>query len=154
MSELTDLYQELILDHNRSPRNFRRIQPCAHMAVGHNPLCGDRVTVYVTLDGDRLKDVAFEGKGCAICTASSSLMTEAVKGRTRAEADALFQRMHALLTSEPEHAAAKAEGMGKLAAFAGVSEFPMRVKCASLAWHTLVAALAGRSDTVKTEEDA
>jgi nitrogen fixation protein NifU and related proteins len=154
MSELTDLYQELILDHNRSPRNFRRLEPCAHRADGHNPLCGDRVTVFLDVKDGRVADAAFQGSGCAISTASSSLMTESVKGRPVAEVRALFERMHALLTAEPDRADGLAEGLGKLAAFAGVSRFPMRVKCASLAWHTLLAALDHQSETVRTEEDA
>jgi nitrogen fixation NifU-like protein len=153
VTELSDLYQELILDHNRSPRNFRRLEPADRRADGHNPLCGDRVTVFVDLDGERIEDVAFQGQGCAISTASASLMTEGVKGRTVAEARALFDRVHHLLTSDPEQAAQAAQGLGKLAVFAGVSEFPMRVKCASLAWHTLLAALDARRETVRTEED-
>jgi len=152
VSELTDLYQELILDHNRSPRNFRRLEPCDRKAEGHNPLCGDRVTVFVNLRDGQVTEATFQGAGCAISTASASLMTESVKGKTAPEAQALFQRMHALLTAQPEHAAAAAEGLGKLAVFSGVSEFPMRVKCASLAWHTFAAALAGALETVKTEE--
>ena len=154
MSELGDLYQELILDHNKRPRNFRRMEPCDRRAEGHNPLCGDRVSVFVALDGDRVRDVAFQGQGCAISTASASLMTESVKGLAVTQARALFERVHALLTAEPSEAPTLAEGMGKLAVFAGVSEFPMRVKCASLAWHTLLAALDARNTVVKTEEEA
>jgi nitrogen fixation NifU-like protein len=154
VSDLSDLYQELILDHNKHPRNQRRIEPCDRRAEGHNPLCGDRVTVYANVRDGRLLDVAFEGQGCAICTASSSLMTEGVKGRSESEARALFARVHALLTAPTEETALRAEGLGKLAVFAGVSEFPMRVKCASLPWHTLVAALDARPGTVKTEEEA
>jgi len=152
VSDLGDLYQELILDHNKSPRNFRRLQPADRQAEGHNPLCGDRVTVFVNLRDGTLTDAAFQGQGCAISTASASLMTESVKGKTVKEAEALFERVHRLLTSEPEQAAEAAEGLGKLAVFSGVSEFPMRVKCASLPWHTLAAALAGQQGTVKTEE--
>jgi len=152
VSELGDLYQELILDHNRSPRNFRRLEPCSARAEGHNPLCGDRVTVFVQRDGPRLAAVTFQGQGCAISTASASLMTEATAGRSEGEARALFERVHALLTAPPEDAPAAAQGLGKLAAFAGVSEFPMRVKCASLAWHTLLAALDGSQQPVRTEE--
>ena len=151
MSELQDLYQELILDHNRSPRNFRRLATGAK-ADGHNPLCGDRVTVFVDVKDGVVRDAAFQGAGCAISTASASLLTESVKGKTEAETRALFERVHRLLTSDPAEAQAAAEGLGKLAVFAGVSEFPMRVKCASLAWHTFLAALDGAGGTVRTEE--
>ncbi|MFO7324692.1 MAG: SUF system NifU family Fe-S cluster assembly protein [Pseudomonadota bacterium] len=144
--ELTDLYREVILDHNRHPRNFGRLDPHDGEAKGHNPLCGDRLTLTLRREGDRIADLRFEGNGCAISMASASLMTEAVKGRSRAEVDALFARVHALLTEQ----GAPADGLGKLAALSGVREFPARVKCASLCWHTLNAALAG-GDTVSTE---
>mgnify|MGYP001114865269 CR=1 FL=1 len=150
MGDLRELYQEIILDHNRNPRNNRRIeQPQCH-ADGHNPLCGDRVTIYLTLDGDqRIADIAFEGAGCAICTASASLMTQALKGRTVAEAEELFQRFHDMLTQEdPER---DMEALGKLAVFAGVREFPVRVKCATLPWHTFHSALHREGVTVTTE---
>lgn len=150
MSELDDLYQELILDHNKRPRNRRPMaSPPAHRAVGHNPLCGDLVTVYVRTEGDRIADVSFEGGGCAISTASASLMTEAVKGKTRAEVGGLFARFHDLVTGKPS--AGDGDELGKLKAFAGVSEYPMRVKCASLAWHTLRAAFEDREQSVSTE---
>lgn len=147
MSEFNDLYQELILDHNKRPRN-RRAQPCppGRHAEGHNPLCGDRVTVYLTMRDGVIADASFEGKGCAISTASASLMTEAVKGKTREEAAGLFERFHELVTTGQEPG-----DMGKLGAFGGVSEFPARVKCATLAWHTLQAALEDRGDPVSTE---
>ena len=149
--ELRELYQEQILDHSKRPRNKREI-PAAKSAEGYNPLCGDRATVYVALDGDVVKDVAFVGQGCSISTASASMMTEALKGKTRAEVDALFERFHALVTAPPDSAAQNAAPeLGKLAVFAGVCEFPARVKCASLAWHTLKAALSGDEHTVKTE---
>ena len=135
MSELSDLYQELILDHNRSPRNFRKLAK-GKKAEGHNPLCGDRVHVYLDVEGDRIADIAFEGSGCAISTASASLMTEALKGRSVEEARRLFHGFHDLLT-----AGGDAEGLGKLAVFAGVREYPIRIKCATLAWHAVQAAL-------------
>ena len=139
MSELRELYQTTILDHNKSPRNFRVPEGATCHADGHNPLCGDRVTVHVAVAGDSVRDIGFQGSGCAISTASASLMTQAVKGKPVAEALALFDEFHALLTTggEPSNA------LGKLAVFAGVHEFPMRVKCASLAWHTMQAALEG-----------
>jgi len=143
--ELTDLYREVILDHNRQPRNFGRLDPHDAEARGHNPLCGDRLTITLNRDGERIADLRFEGNGCAISMASASLMTEAVKGRSRAEVEALFQRVHALLTAQ----GASPDGLGKLAVLSGVREFPARVKCASLAWHTLNAALA-RSDAAAT----
>ena len=139
MPSLGELYQELILEHNRSPRNYREIPEADAHAEGNNPLCGDQVRVYVRLDGDRIEDVSFQGSGCAISRASASLMTGAVKGKTREEAAALFDRFHGLVTGTlPQSEAAT---LGKLAAFAGVAEFPIRVKCASLPWHTLKAAL-------------
>ena len=148
MSELTDLYQEIILDHNRRPRNFREIGEASRRQEGYNPLCGDRLTLYVKLDGDRISDVAFQGTGCAISKASASLMTEALKGKTIDEARALFERFHEMITSPPESEVAD---LGKLSVLAGVREFPTRVKCASLAWHTLKAAVSGEKETVSTE---
>jgi nitrogen fixation NifU-like protein len=149
MSELTDLYQEVILDHNRRPRNFRTIDPASRRQEGYNPLCGDRLTLYLALDGDRIRDVAFQGTGCAISKASASLMTEALKGKTVAEARELFARFHDMVTSSPE---SDIPDLGKLAVLAGVREFPTRVKCASLAWHTFSAAVAGDvKDPVSTE---
>ena len=150
MSDLRELYQEVILDHNKRPRNFRVIDHATRTAKGHNPLCGDRLTLYLTLDGDQIADIAFEGSGCAISKASSSLMTEALKGKTVAQAEALFERFHAVVTS-PGDAPVNTEGLGKLAVFAGVREFPARVKCASLAWHTMKAAVATPDAVVSTE---
>jgi nitrogen fixation NifU-like protein len=150
MSELTDLYQEVILDHNRRPRNFGPLADATRMANGHNPLCGDRLRLYVRLDGDRIGDISFEGSGCAISKASASLMTEAVKGRQIADAMNLFERFHQVVTTPVDQPVDEA-AVGKLAALAGVREFPARVKCASLAWHTLRAALEGTDESVKTE---
>jgi nitrogen fixation NifU-like protein len=147
MSNLSDLYQEVILDHNKRPRNFRIIEGASHHAEGFNPLCGDRLDLYVQLEGDVIADVAFQGSGCAISKASASLMTDALKGRTVAEARALFDRFHQVVTTPPDQAV---EELGKLSALAGVREFPARVKCASLAWHTLKAAL-DRNDHTSTE---
>lgn len=135
--ELNDLYRDVILDHNRRPRNFGPLEPANAGAEGVNPLCGDRLTLRLNLAGDRIADIRFEGQGCAISTASASLMTEAVKGKTRTEALALFERVHRLLTDD----AADGEDLGKLAALSGVREYPARVKCASLCWHTLASAL-------------
>jgi nitrogen fixation protein NifU and related proteins len=153
VSELGDLYQALILDHNRSPRNFRRLEG-ARSAEGHNPLCGDRVTVFLDVKDGVVRDAAFQGSGCAISTASASLMTDALKGRPVADGKALFERVHTLLTGTPEQAADAAAGLGKLAVFSGVSEFPMRVKCATLPWHTFLGALEGKVETVRTEDPA
>lgn len=146
--DLKDLYRDVILDHNKHPRNFGQIADTPTRADGHNPLCGDRLTVSLRLNGERIEDIRFEGKGCAISTASASLMTEAVKGKERAAVRALFDRVHALLTDP--HAAAD-PALGKLAALSGVREFPARVKCASLCWHTLNAALEHGAATVSTE---
>jgi SUF system FeS assembly protein, NifU family len=146
MSGLRELYQEVILDHNRNPRNFRRIEPASHRAQGHNPLCGDRVEVFLLVEDGVVKDIAFEGDGCAISTASASLMTEQLKGKSVAQAQALFDRFHDLLTTEAE----PTEDLGKLGVLAGVREFPTRVKCATLPWHTLQAALRQQAE-VSTE---
>jgi nitrogen fixation NifU-like protein len=151
MSDLRDLYQETILDHYKRPRNFGELAAPDRRAEGHNPLCGDQIDVFVRLDGDRLGEVAFTGSGCAISTASASLMTEAVKGKSLAEAERLFERFHELLTGDPSREAEAVEELGKLAVFAGVREYPVRVKCATLAWHTLHAALADRRARVTTE---
>ena len=150
MSDLRELYQEVILDHNKRPRNFRAIEGATRTAKGHNPLCGDRLTLYLVLEADRIADVSFEGSGCAISKASASLMTEALKGRTVAEAESLFERFHTLVTA-PADAAASSAGLGKLAVFSGVREYPVRVKCASLAWHTLKAAVESPDRVVSTE---
>jgi len=139
MPSLNELYQNVILEHNRSPRNYRAMPDADGMASGHNPLCGDEVTVWVRLNGDVIEDVSFEGAGCAISRASASLMTGAVKGKTRAEAVGLFGRFQRLVTGNS--AGEPPETLGKLAVFSGVSAFPVRVKCASLAWHTLRSAL-------------
>ena len=150
MSDLSDLYQEVILDHNRRPRNYGPLPDASRTVQGHNPLCGDKVTLYVRLDGDRISGIAFEGSGCAISKASASLMTDAVKGGTIDQANALFDRFHAMVTTPIGQPVDEAP-LGKLAVFAGVREFPVRVKCASLAWHTLKAALSGSSGAVRTE---
>ena len=150
MSELSDLYQEVLLDHYRSPRNRRRLDGAARRAEGFNPLCGDRVTIYLDVDGERVRDASFEGSGCAISTAAASLMTESVRGKSRDEVEALFRRFHGLVTGAPD-SDPSTEGLGKLAVFAGVREFPIRIKCAILAWHTLQAALNDRRETVSTE---
>jgi nitrogen fixation NifU-like protein len=149
MSELSDLYQEVILDHNRRPRNYGKLEGANRRAEGYNPLCGDRLTLYLRLNGDVIDDLRFEGEGCAISKASASLMTDSLKGKTTAEAEALFERMHELLTGQGDVEAQAAE-LGKLAVFSGVREFPARVKCASLSWHALHGALEG-DDTVSTE---
>jgi len=144
MSELTDLYQEVILDHNRRPRNFHALANASHSAEGYNPLCGDRLTLYLSVNEGVITEAAFEGAGCAISKASASMMTETLKGKTLAEADALFQRFHRMVTTPPDQ---PVEDMGKLSSLAGVREFPIRVKCASLAWHTFKAALANEPIT-------
>jgi nitrogen fixation protein NifU and related proteins len=146
--DLKDLYRDVILDHNKRPRNFGKLDGADAHADGHNPLCGDRLSVFVKMNGDRLEDLRFEGKGCAISTASASLMTEAVKGKDKAAIGALFQKVHNLLTQQD---AMPGPEIGKLAALSGVREFPSRVKCASLCWHTLNAALDRSASTVSTE---
>jgi nitrogen fixation NifU-like protein len=145
---LYDLYLDVILDHNKTPRNFGALTPCDHSAVGNNPLCGDALVVYLAMDGERVVDLRFDGSGCAISVSSASIMTETVKGRTREEIGQLFDGFHAMVTGEADTSGH--EIAEKLQVFAGVSEFPARVKCASLAWHTLQAALAGHAD-VTTE---
>ena len=149
MADLGELYQALILDHNRSPRNFRAMEGADGHAEGFNPLCGDRIAVWVKLDGDRVIDVAFQGEGCAISKASASLMTAAVKNKTTGEVGHLFESFHALVTGGGNEAST-AE-LGKLVAFKGVAEFPIRVKCASLGWHALRAALDRKENAVSTE---
>ena len=146
--DLKELYRDVILDHNKRPRNFGRLDPSDAHADGHNPLCGDRLSVFVRMDGERVEDVRFEGKGCAISTASASLMTEAVKGKDKAVIGKLFDKVHSLLTQQDAVPGAE---LGKLAALSGVREFPARVKCASLCWHTLNAALDKGAATVSTE---
>jgi nitrogen fixation protein NifU and related proteins len=150
-SELRELYQEVILDHSKRPRNFRVLPEANHQAEGFNPLCGDKATIYLLVEDDIVKSVTFKGAGCSISTASASMMTEALVGKSRTEAEALFQRFHELLTSDPTKAAENAAPeLGKLAVFSGVCEFPVRVKCASLPWHTFRAALRGDGQA-KTE---
>ena len=149
MSELSDLYQEVILDHNKNPRNFREIADADQYADGKNPLCGDALRVYVDLDGDTLTDVAFKGSGCAISKASASMMTQVVKGKTKDGAKTIFDEFHRMVTGELD-IESQENNLGKLKIFAGVLEFPARVKCASLSWHTLNAALHGE-DVVSTE---
>ena len=148
-TDLQELYQELILDHGRRPRNFHRMDEANRTAEGFNPLCGDKVRIYVNLDDDVVKDISFEGAGCAISTASASIMTETLKGKTRAQAQELFDTFHDLVTGKP--AKLDSADLGKLEVFSGVSEFPMRVKCATLSWHTLNSALKGSGEVVSTE---
>lgn len=147
--ELRELYQEVIVDHSRRPRNFRKLEH-GRCAEGYNPLCGDRIVVYVDTAGDTVKEISFEGCGCAISTASASVMTEVVKGKSRAEAHRLFDTFHSMVTRGA--AASEGQDLGKLGVFAGVSEFPSRVKCATLAWHTLIAALDDRGRTTVSTE--
>jgi nitrogen fixation NifU-like protein len=151
-ADLRELYQETILDHSKKPRNFREMPEATGRAQGFNPLCGDKATVYVRLEDGIVKDVSFKGAGCSISTASASMMTESLKGKSREEVERLFERFHDLITSDPSRAGENAApDLGKLAAFSGVCEFPVRVKCASLPWHTLKAALAGADEPVTTE---
>ena len=138
MSALNELYQEVILDHNKRPRNFRTLDGASHHADGYNPLCGDRLSLYVQVEDDTIADISFQGSGCAISKASASLMTDALKGQSLQDARGLFERFHRMVTTPPDRAV---EDLGKLSVLAGVREFPVRVKCASLAWHTLIAAL-------------
>lgn len=151
MADLSGLYQEVILDHNKRPRNFRVINEATAHADGYNPLCGDRVTLYLRMDGDKIGDVAFKGSGCAISTASASILTETLKGKTRTQAEELFERFHNLVTGK---GAGDPATLGKLAVFSGVSEFPTRVKCATLVWHTLKSALAGDSEVEMSDDDS
>ena len=146
-SDLQELYQEVILDHNKRPRNFRAIEH-GQKAEGYNPLCGDRLTVYLRVENGRIQDASFQGSGCAISKASASLMTDSVKGKTLEEAGDLFERFHGMITRAPEE---PVDDLGKLTVFAGVRQFPIRVKCASLPWHTLRAAVESREDAVSTE---
>ncbi len=149
MASLSGLYQDLILDHNRAPQNFRPMEDANRRVEGVNPLCGDRLTVWLKVEGDVIKDATFQGSGCAISKASASLMTSAVKGKTREEAEALFEQFRRLVTGSM--ARAEAESLGKLVVFSGLSEFPIRVKCASLSWHALKAALNEPDTVVSTE---
>jgi nitrogen fixation NifU-like protein len=147
MNDLRDLYQEVILDHNKKPRNFHALKPSSHQADGHNPLCGDQVTIYLNVNDGVIEDISFQGRGCAISTASASLMTMTLKGKTVAEAEQLFGQFHDMVTSDD----APPENLGKLAVFSGVRDYPSRVKCATLAWHAMQAALDKRSDPASTE---
>jgi nitrogen fixation NifU-like protein len=148
--DLKDLYRDVIVDHNRSPRNFRKIDPPRQLAEGFNPLCGDKLNVYLRMDGDTIEDIAFEGSGCAISVASASLMTETLKGKTAAQAQDYFACMHSLLT-DGEVQCSDMASLGKLAALSGVREFPTRVKCATLCWHTMKNALEGSEEAASTE---
>jgi nitrogen fixation NifU-like protein len=150
MSELSDLYQEVILDHNRQPRNFQRLEGANRKAEGFNPLCGDQVTIYLLLEDGRIKDISFQGSGCAISKASASMMTSSLKGKTKEEAERLFEKVHGMLKGDRDPQAGLDE-LGKLAVLSGVCNFPARVKCASLAWHTLRSALEAKQETVSTE---
>jgi nitrogen fixation NifU-like protein len=150
MADLRDLYQEVILEHSKQPRNYRELGDANHKAEGYNPLCGDHFTVYLKMDGEKIQDVSFQGSGCAISKASASMMTQSVKGKTLAEAEKIFEQFHKLVTGAAGHNGTQEE-LGKLAVFSGVSEFPVRVKCATLAWHTLHAALEGKQETISTE---
>jgi nitrogen fixation protein NifU and related proteins len=152
MAELRDLYQEVILEHSKAPRNYHVLLEADHQAEGYNPLCGDRFSVYVEMDGDSIRNIGFQGAGCAISKASASMMTQSVKGKTREEVEQLFHHFHEMVTGQngqngDQHQAE----LGKLAVFSGVSEFPARVKCATLAWHTLKAALEGKQEAISTE---
>ncbi|HEY6842840.1 MAG TPA: SUF system NifU family Fe-S cluster assembly protein [Thermoanaerobaculia bacterium] len=149
MSDLRDLYQQIILDHNRNPRNYRELADATKRVDGYNPLCGDHYTVFISLDGDVIKEVTFTGNGCAISKSSASVMTTAVKGKRTEEAEKLFDIFHKLVTGEP--AGLSEAELGRLAAFSGVSEFPARVKCAMLPWHTMHSALQGEQEVVTTE---
>ena len=149
MSELSELYQQVILDHNKKPRNFRKLETANHSAEGYNPLCGDQLTIYMNLEDDRVTDVGFEGSGCAISKASASMMTQAVKGKSKEQAETLFREFHSMVTGELDEETEE-NTLGNLKIFAGVREFPVRVKCATLPWHTMHAAL-NKQDQTSTE---
>jgi nitrogen fixation protein NifU and related proteins len=148
-ADLGELYQEVILEHSKAPRNFRKPEAANRQAEGYNPLCGDRCTVYLDFENDAIRDIGFQGSGCAISRASASMMTQMVKGKSKAEAAKLFEQFHSLVTGKQQQA--NAADLGKMAVFAGVSKFPARVKCATLAWHTLQSALEGKHEAVSTE---
>jgi nitrogen fixation protein NifU and related proteins len=152
MSELNELYQEIILEHSKAPRNYRRPAGTNRSAEGYNPLCGDHFTIFLDMEGDSIRDLGFQGSGCAISKASASMLTQSLKGKTKAEAEQLFEKFHGLVTGE---GAISADGsdLGKLAVFSGVSKYPARVKCATLAWHALQSALEGEQKPVTTEEE-
>jgi nitrogen fixation NifU-like protein len=149
MSELNELYQQVILDHNKKPRNFRKLENASHTAEGYNPLCGDQLTVYVNVAGDAVQEIAFEGSGCAISKAAASMMTQAVKGKSREQAEELFREFHSMVTGELDEETEESM-LGNLRIFAGVRDFPVRVKCATLPWHTMQAAL-NKQDRASTE---
>ena len=146
--DLTDLYQQVILDHSKSPRNFHKLENANRTAQGHNPLCGDHYTIYAVMDGDVIKDIGFQGSGCAISKASASILTDSLKGKTKADVKALFDKVHDMVTTGKSN-----DGLGKLAVFAGVHKFPARVKCAILPWHAVVAAVEGKQEPVTTEKE-
>ena len=150
MADLRDLYQEVILEHSKAPRNYRVLEHANHRAEGFNPLCGDRFTIYVDMNGDTIRDISFQGSGCAISKASASMMTQSVKGRTQTEAEKLLENFRQVVTGQIA-CDDNGHGLGKLSVFSGVAEYPVRVKCATLAWHTLRAALNGRAETISTE---
>ena len=150
MSDLSELYQEVILDHSKKPRNFQKLEGANRTAEGYNPLCGDQITVYLLLDDNVIRNISFLGSGCAISKASASMMTASLKGKTKADAEVLFKRFHCLITGAPD-GSLDPSALGKLAVFSGVFEFPVRVKCASLPWHTLRAALEAKRETVSSE---
>ncbi len=149
MSELSELYQQVILDHNKKPRNFRKLENANHMAEGYNPLCGDQLTIYLNLDGDAVQEIAFEGSGCAISKAAASMMTQAVKGKSKKQAEELFREFHSMVIGELDEETDE-NSLGNLKIFAGVRDFPVRVKCATLPWHTMHAAL-NNEERVSTE---
>ena len=150
MSEIQELYQQVILDHNKNPRNYGELKPCTHFAEGYNPLCGDHFNIYANLDGDVIKDIHFAGSGCAISKSSASIMTTLLKGKTKTEAEVLFDKFQHLVTADMSELPDMDE-LGKMAVFAGVREFPARIKCASLAWHTMKTAISGEGKVVSTE---
>jgi nitrogen fixation NifU-like protein len=150
MADLRDLYQEVILDHHKKPRNFHKLEHANRQADGYNPLCGDKLSVYLQIENGIIRDIGFVGTGCAISTASASMMTETLKGKSESEAQTVFERFHQLVTNHSE-AAPDPATLGKLAVFSGIREYPVRVKCATLAWHTMRAALEGKTETVATE---
>lgn len=151
MADLRDLYQEVILEHSKAPRNYHPLPEADHHAEGYNPLCGDRFSIDVQMDGNSIRDIGFQGAGCAISKASASMMTQSVKGKTKEEVEELFQRFHEMVTAEAKGETPDPTEMGKLAVFSGVCEFPARVKCATLAWHTLKAALEEKQEAISTE---
>lgn len=151
MADSRALYEQVILDHNKNPRNYRKLDGADFSVEGFNPLCGDHFTVHIKMDGDQIAEIAFEGSGCAISKSSASVMTTVLKGKSREEAEALFQSFHTMITDAPD-ATVDEDAVGKLRVFAGVREFPVRIKCATLAWHALHSALAGEGSTISTEE--